>query len=279
MTNFRSDRILTLYFFYPLVKKTFFTHKPSIPILMYHSISEKKEDTVHPYYCINTTPEIFYTHMIFLRENSYSVINLNEALQILRKPTYPSKRYAVITFDDGYRDFYNEAFPILKDYGYTATVFLPTGYISDNRLSFKKKGCLTWDEVRQLHNQGISFGSHSITHSELQSLKYNDLQYEIQKSKETIENKIGAKVESFCYPSRFPEEKRNFIIYLRNLLRKNGYGHGVSTRIGTTSQNDDSYFMKRIPINSMDDISFLKAKLEDGYNWLYHIQRLKKIFM
>jgi peptidoglycan/xylan/chitin deacetylase (PgdA/CDA1 family) len=131
--------------------------------------------------------------------------------------------------------------------------------------------------VRELHDQGISFGSHTVTHPELTSLSNKDVEYEIRQSKKAIEDNLGKTIDTFSYPCKFPDANKAFVKDLREILQKHGYHHGVSTRIGATSKRDDRYFMKRIPINSGDDISLFKAKLEGGYNWLHKPQYLYKI--
>lgn len=304
---FRLDRLLTLYFFYPLIRATS-THKGiKIPILMYHSISNDNESNVHPYYRINTTPDIFDMHMKFLYKNNYKAIGLEQAAKILKSPDIkfpdhrinngnrqtqviqetqvtqqtmapnkPSKeKFVVITFDDGYQDFYNEAFQILKKYNYTATVFLPTGFIG-NREGLKGKKHLNWDEIMDLSDDGISFGSHTVNHPQLKYLEKEDIEFEIRKSKEVVENNLGKPVEFFSYPFAFPDEDKNFTKYLKETLEKWGYKCGVSTRIGIASTKDDIYFIKRIPLNSYDDILFFQAKIRGGYDWLAYPQSYKK---
>ena len=76
-------------------------------------------------------------------------------------------RLAVITFDDGFRDFLTAAWPSLSEFGFTATVFLPTGSIAGQRATFQDRECLTWDEVRTLRREGITFGSHTVSHPSL----------------------------------------------------------------------------------------------------------------
>jgi peptidoglycan/xylan/chitin deacetylase (PgdA/CDA1 family) len=249
---------------------------------MYHSISDMEEKVMHPYYQTSTSPEVFSTHMQYLYDNNYSVISLTEAVRLfsttqpLNHSTTQPLNYVVITFDDGFRDFYTEALPTLKKYGFTATIFLPTSFIEQERLMFKNKECLTWDEVRDLRRKGFSFGSHSVTHRQLKSLSNDEVESELRQSKERIEENIKESSESFAYPYRFPEEDKKFCDRLRGILEKCGYKFGVSTRIGTTDQNDNIFFLKRIPVNSFDDTSLFEAKLQKGYDWMYAIQVYSK---
>lgn len=273
MINFRLDRFLTLYLFRHIKKKHAGTGDKQIPILMYHSISEEKE-TSHPYYRVNTSPAVFDAHMQYLHDNDYSIINLQDLERSF--DTKDSSKYVVITFDDGYRDFYTNAFPILKKYDFSADVFLPTEYIHDNRLSFKGRECMTWDEVRYVQNKGIIIGSHTANHPQLIDLSDAEIGYEIRHSKDIIENNLGSAIDTFSYPYKFPDQNKKFKTILRELLQKYGYKYGVSTKIGTSSKEDDVFFLKRLPINSADDVPLFQAKLSGGYNWLYYAQTLSK---
>jgi peptidoglycan/xylan/chitin deacetylase (PgdA/CDA1 family) len=263
------------------------SHGLRIPILMYHSISDTKEDGVHPYYQINTSPRVFAEHMRFLHENNYSVISLSEAVTLLSVSTSTTQplnhstnlaRFAVLTFDDGYMDFFASAFPILKNYGFTATVFLPTAFIDKSVPGLKGKEHLSWSEVRELQEEGITFGSHTINHPQLQSLSRDQVEYEISKSKEIIEERTGKTVVFFCYPYKFPEQDQKFVGLLKTLLQTTGYQACTTTRIGCASDSTDYFFLSRLPINSGDDISFLKAKISGNYNWLGKVQHLTKVF-
>jgi peptidoglycan/xylan/chitin deacetylase (PgdA/CDA1 family) len=272
--SFRLDRMASIYFFAPLRKLTP-NKKFGIPILMYHSVTWEEDGYLHPYYRTNTTPEMFARQMRFLSEAGYRVISLDELGRNLTQNNSSSK-YIVLTFDDGFRDFLDEAFPILKKYCFTATVFLPTGFIGGTFSPLKNKQCLSWDDVRDLYTKGIRFGSHSVNHPQLRLLDKYAIETEIINSKNMIEDMIGKTIKSFSYPYAFPEEDREFTSYLKSILLKSGYTHGVSTIIGIASEKEDAFFLSRLPINSGDDIPFFRAKLEGGYDWLHKPQYVVK---
>lgn len=277
------DRLATIYLYHPLVKKLYPCKGVSIPILMYHGIAVNQGKKVYPYYETTTSPYIFEKHMRFLYENNYTVLNINEVIKAIKSPNHVLRsgrrsKLVAITFDDGFRDFYTDAFPILQKYGFTVTVFLPTDMINNQHTKFKEKEYLSWTEVQDLSSKGIIFGSHTVTHPKLILLQSTDIEYEVRYSKKTIEDKLGKSVESFSYPYAFPEENKEFRKYLRSILESSGYKNAVTTIIGTAKERDDRFFLKRIPINVYDDIPLFRAKIEGGYNWLHKPQYLYKLF-
>lgn len=269
------DRLLTLYLFAPLRRISRTDKIVGIPILMYHSISNDDEKDIHPYFQLCTSPEVFASHMAYLHKNGYSVISLTEAVKLLS--TAQPLRYVVITFDDGYRDFYTHAFPVLKRYGFTATVFLPAAFIGNESVGLKGKKHLDWEEIRELQSEGIRFGSHSLTHPQLSELHRDKVEYEIRKSKEIIEDELGQPVISFSYPYAFPEGDIEFVKDLQHILQTSGFRNGVTTRLGTLNTKDDILLLKRIPINFGDDLSLFQAKLIGAYDWVGVLQRNWKI--
>lgn len=245
-----------------------------IPILMYHSVNREVGDR-HPYYETNTAPDVFSRHMKFLRDNGYSAVSLEKALQLLSQ-SRNGANYVVITFDDGFRDFYSEAYPILSEFGFVATVFLATGLINNQRSQWKGADLMTWAEVRELQTFGIRFGSHTVSHPELEKLDERRIVWEVGQSKQTLEDKLGYPIKSFAYPYAFPEHKRAFSKRLAEILENHSYENGVSTVIGRARSSDNAFFLPRLPVNTWDDFQLFRTKLDGGYDWLHFPQLIYK---
>jgi peptidoglycan/xylan/chitin deacetylase (PgdA/CDA1 family) len=273
--SFRTDRALTLGVVHPVSRLLKGRRNGGVPILMYHGISDQLGDR-HPYFETNTAPKLFAQHMQYLRENGYSAVDLVEIIDTAGVAQNPAKRVA-ITFDDGFRNFYTHAFPILAQYGFTATMFVTTGWIGNTRIRFEDREFMTWEEVREIHSHGVRIGSHTISHRELKQLDAADVAEEVAGSKQTIEDKLGSPVISFSYPYAFPETRKRFVRMLRETLERNGYENGVSTIIGTARGQDDRFFLPRLPVNSWDDLPLFRAKLEGSYDWLHAFQRGTKM--
>jgi len=271
----RIDRWATLYLSFPMSRIFRWGNSSQVPILMYHSVSDNLFGKSHPYYQINTSPRIFAKQMKWLHEGGYRTLSLPELRAGLESGNIPP-RAVVITFDDGYRDFYTDAFPSLRRYGFTATVFLATSRIQDAPVRMEGVDYLTWQEVRELHAAGIDFGSHTVSHPDLRSLGPDEIDYEVGCSKATIEDHLSASVNSFAYPFAFPEEDRHFIRFLEDVLKNHGFETGVSTVLGRPEYKDSRFFLPRLPVNSWDDYPLFRAKLEGGYDWLHWPQRLYK---
>jgi len=273
----RMDRWLTLSVVAPLAGVLRASRGAAVPILMYHSIADDVDDTVHPYFRTVTTPASFAQQVEFLRQMGYDAVTLSEACRALRAPDRPMQGLAkkvVLTFDDGFRDFYTTAYPILERVGFGATVFLPSAYIDKRFLTGRE--CLRWTEVRELCNSGIEFGSHSVSHRRLVELTRHELSEEVATSKRVIEDMTGREVTLFSYPYRFPEENLAFTRSLGELLDESGYRGGVTTVIGRSRAKHDLRFLPRLPMNDCDDTRLLRAKLDGHYDWLRAGQLMSK---
>ena len=137
-----------------------------VPILTYHSIDSSGS-------VISTSPEKFVSQMRYLAESFFKVISLNDVVKCIqeRRP-FPPKS-AVITFDDGFKNIYDEAYPVLKKFGFKATVFLVPRYCGrNNRWNGQPEGIPTldllgWDEIGEMVHNGVEFGAHTMSHPNL----------------------------------------------------------------------------------------------------------------
>ncbi len=215
--------------------------------------------------------------MRFLHENGYRTAELGEVTDRLGSQSTDAAKVVAITFDDGFADFYTDAFPTLNRYGFSATVFLPTSYIGNSARRFKGKYCMTWNQVCDLSKARVIFGSHTVTHPQLHFLNPADQRCELRESRDTIEQMTGMPVHSFSYPYAFPEHDRAFARQLTAGLSDCGYANGVSTIIGRAGSDDSKFFLKRIPVNDADDQKLFRAKLEGGYDWLHRVQYMTKL--
>ena len=279
MFRLRLDRDATVYAFHPLSRITVRGSGPRIPILMYHGV-RVGSSARHPYYETNTSPTRFAEQMKYLRDQGYQALNLGDAIRRLELGEAGNK-HVVITFDDGLRNFYTNAYPVLREFNFSATVFMVTSLAEDQSLPSGEKEFLTWAEVRELHSNGMQIGSHTVTHPKLKYLSTVRVDQEIGQSKRTIEDKLGQTIDSFSYPFAFPETDGHFISKLEEILLKYGYKNGVSTIIGTAGVDHNRFFLPRLPVNNWDDLQLFRAKLEGGYDWLhaaqYFIKRLKRL--
>jgi peptidoglycan/xylan/chitin deacetylase (PgdA/CDA1 family) len=265
---------------------------PQISIFVYHRVGPQLHDWL--YQSINET--VFEKQIQWLK-STHSIISLEELASLIREKRQPDGNVAVITFDDGYRDNYLHAFPVLEKYAVPATVFLTTGCIDQRALIWgdvldyvvlaaeadtiehellgtvsirnrKQKLSalfdikqnimkkipntqkmqlledlaselgvgipdqagddimLSWDQVREMREGGISFGAHTVTHPILANTTFNEAKFEIEYSKRRIEEELGERIDTFAYPNGKPGDINADVI---GLLRQNDFSCAVTT--------------------------------------------------
>jgi peptidoglycan/xylan/chitin deacetylase (PgdA/CDA1 family) len=270
------DRLATVCVADPILSSGIVRPQVGVSILMYHSVSNDPETGVAPYYRLATSPMRFREQMQWLREGGFEVIDLMEAQRRLQTSALLDRRSVVLTFDDGFQDFAEHAWPVLSNFGYSATMFLPTAYIGNDRGSFKGRPCLTWDEVRQLRTGGIMFGAHTVTHPVLHRMPWPAIIAEIGGSRARIEDELSEQISAFAYPFAFPREDHKFVNRLRQELVALRFSAAVTTTIGRAKHGHDPLSLRRLPVNDCDDRRLFMAKLKGGYDWLGRLQYLAR---
>jgi len=186
-----------------------------IPILTYHRITDDFDWGI-------TRQKVgqFEKGIKFLRDQGYQSVSLEEAF----KPAKTCDRKVVITFDDGYEDVYLNAFPVLQKYEFTAFVFVITGFVGkynswDYNPGRRRTRHLDWKQIREMSEFGFGLGSHTVNHPDLTRIDRRFVGYELGKSKEILERKLGKEVNFLSYPfgryDRFAQEEAQRVGYKR----------------------------------------------------------------
>ncbi|WP_163337107.1 polysaccharide deacetylase family protein [Desulfopila sp. IMCC35008] len=157
-----------------------------IYVLMYHRILEK--DQIDSAYDVDI--DEFKHQMQFIRESGFNVLNTNDILKTQKE----DNKCVMITFDDGYLDNYENAFPVLKDLGLKATVFVVTGWIN-HKIDF-----MNWSQLKEMNNSNITIESHTDSHRFLNDLNEDDAIREITESRKIIENNLDVLPEFLSCP-------------------------------------------------------------------------------
>lgn len=206
-------------------------------ILTYHSISERNSP-------LNISPGLFKEQMEWLGRNA-RVAPLREVVVALAEHRPLPERTVVLTFDDGFRDFYTSAAPLLRRLALRATVFVPTGYCGKTSKWtgqpqwVAEQALLDWGQIIELARDGFDFGAHSISHPDLTALSREEAENEIAGSKAQIEERTGQKVGMFAYPyGRWSRSVRDIV--------SRHYEGACSTGAGVVEANADPYVLPRV---------------------------------
>jgi len=252
-------------------------------ILTYHRVCELPRETNIPYY--NVYPKNFQKQMEYLIVHKFNVITLEELIYIKENSIPLPPKSIIITFDDGFRDNYIYAFPILKKYKLRADFFIVSGYIDSNNifpwlkldyqsLSHYKKNKDIWvplskTELIEMRNFGQKINSHSKSHNKISSLDEIQIEKEIKESKNEIERLLSEPITCYSYPYGTQFEITGKI---KTLVKNAGYKVAVTSKLGSNRLNGDFYSLRRIPIYERDSLFEFIKKIYGAYDWLAPFQ-------
>lgn len=176
------------------------------PVIAYHKIDFPSQDAlVRGGF---TPPKRFARQMRYLLKQGFVFYTASELIEYyLERGSFPPKGIS-LTFDDGWKDNYKNAFPVLRDLGIKATIFLvPSciGQVSSKVVAEGEKGRehLSHDEIIEMSRYGIEFGSHTVNHRLLNQISPEEVKYEVEESKKQIENLLQKPCKVFAYPAGF----------------------------------------------------------------------------
>ena len=206
-----------------------------VPVLNYHNLSLTESTKMM------IPKEKFEQQMAYLHNNGYRVISLDNFFDFLDFNCQLPQKSVVITFDDGWRQVYEIAWPVLKKYGYTATLFVYTDLIVGSSKT------LNWNMIREMAAGGLDIQCHTKTHRNLSKKKTDESQdeylaevnYELTESARIIKKEVGVEVKYLAYPYG---ETNDQVIHL---LHDNGFRGAFTTKRGSNPFFGDYYRIKR----------------------------------
>lgn len=201
-----------------------------IPVLNYHEIEDHKNNP------LALSIQDFDNQMAYLYSRGYTAITSDQLFDYLISGARLPAKPVLITFDDGYANNYTNAYPILKKYGFTASIFLISDVIGQN------PWYMNWDQVREMQKQGFQFGSHTLSHVDLTQVSPEEAELQLVKSREGIEWRLDTQVKYFAYPGGA------YNLHIKKLLEQANYRAAFSVKFGRVQKDSELLALERIPI-------------------------------
>ena len=214
-----------------------------VPILMYHYIrvNPNRHDTLGA--DLSVTPQHFAAQMALLVAAGYRTITLDDLVAALRDGRPLPPHPVILTFDDGYADFYSSAYPILARDGLRATSFVITGRVD-------RPGYLTWGQMRTMEAGGlVQFESHTVDHVELPYVSLVKAEYELNASRAALEQHLGVPIDFFCYPSG------RYNAQVETLVARAGYEAAVTTQPGALHRAGSLLALSRVRVHGAESLT------------------------
>lgn len=252
-----------------LYSRTYVEYKRyEMPIIMYHRVVDSPDEVgVHGTY---VTKELFKKHMQLLKDNGYRTVTFKELAEdhLLTKRFDKGNKFVVLTFDDGYEDNYRVMFPILKEFGAKAVIFLlsESKYnewdVNNPHNPEKRFDLMSEEQVKEMAAYGVEFGAHTKTHPYLSSLPIEEAREQIVQCKQKLEQTYGQQFITFAYPYGDLNDE------VKSEVRKAGFTFAVSTDSGEINVDSDLFQIRRIGIFPRNSMLTFRRKISGYYNFI-----------
>lgn len=205
-----------------------------LPILMYHYVEyvEDKGDKIRQ--ILNIEPWLFEDQIKTLKEDGYTFLTMQDVMNMFSGKEQIPEKPIVLTFDDGYRDFYTDVFPILKKYNAKAVAYVVPNFINN-------RNNMTTAQLEEVAKSSlVEIGAHTMNHVWLRGIKKETAENEIAESRKTLEKELGIPITAFAYPyGAFDEQAVK-------LVKEAGYANAVSTLSGIDAKRENLFFTFRL---------------------------------
>lgn len=223
------------------VKEVKMVHPSGIPVLMYHKIGDDKDNDAV------IREDLFREQMKFLKDNGYNPLTMDQLYDYVVNGAAVPEKPVVLTFDDGYADTYSIVYPIMKEYGFAATVFINPGDVGTR---------LTWDQIREMHKNGITISNHGFQHIEMGQLSEAKQIENITKAQEALAKEVGIKDNPwFCYPYGDKNE------FTDAATKKAGIKMSMAMKSGWAHTGDNPYYILRVWVGNAVDIKHFEERI------------------
>src|SRR5438067_2217679 len=241
-------------------------NRKGVPILCYHSVIDSEEAIQPDPHKQHIPLHLFLQHLDYLKRKHH-VVSLSEFQEAARSQRALPDYSVVITFDDGFEDFYKVVAPHLGRRKLPATVFVITDR-ADGRSEPNGESFLTWAEIRELASSGIDIGSHTCSHPYLPDLSVSDAAKELSESHAAIQSRAGQRQVSLSYPYGQVSQP------VSRLAQSIGYSCAIANDAGPNDQNGNLYELSRTIIASDDDLATFSARVSGLTWWINRGRRL-----
>ena len=213
----------------PVAQVTVQDDPRTVMVLNYHKV-------VDEHMSLSVPLADFEQHMKWLKEYGYTSITPEELYEFIVNGSELPEKPVLITFDDGYKDNYTNAYPIMKKYGFKGTIFVVTGFLGvyDNYM--------TWEQAKELADNGFSIESHTYSHKSMTEASDEEISKELTKSRDTIKNKLGIDADFMAYPTG------TYNLHIAELVQKAGYKGAFTIKYDNVSRESNVYALERVPI-------------------------------
>jgi peptidoglycan/xylan/chitin deacetylase (PgdA/CDA1 family) len=232
-----------------------------VPVLNYHQINNEDHNA------LTLSGKEFEAQIKYLQREGYTAISPDQLADYLQYGKALPAKPVLITLDDGYEDNYRVAYPILQKYQFTATIFLITDFVGNYGRY------LTWDQIREMSEQGYSFEDHTLSHISLPNASDEEIRNQLGKSKEALEWRLGKKVEYLAYPGGEYDQR------VIQLTKEAGYRAAFTVNFGRDRINSTLYTLNRIPIFGSESHTFLRFWLRLNFTRVFNALQNYKAYL
>jgi peptidoglycan/xylan/chitin deacetylase (PgdA/CDA1 family) len=224
---------------------------------MYHQVSTQVHPSFHKY---TVTARTFAAQMSWLARAGYRAVTLGAVLSARRAGAAVPRRSVVITFDDGFRDCWEHAVPVLHGHGFNATFFLVAGLVGGCSTWLLEEvgielALMNWPMVNELAAAGFECGAHSMTHPRLTGLTISECRRELEEPRRLLEERLGCPIVHFAYPFGHYDQR------VQAMVAEAGYHSACSVRSGMSGPDDDIFALHRVPILGGDSLGDFICRL------------------